>query len=362
MDRAGGSPGSDDVRNVAIVGATGYTGAELVRLVVAHPRLAVGPLVGQSTAGQPVVDVLPSLAGLLPENRLVEPFDPDRLADAGVDAVFCALPHGASAPAVAALRDRGLRVLDLSADFRLGDLDEHTRRYGEHGAPARRGEAVYGLPELHREALRTADLVAVPGCFPTAAVLALAPLLDAGLVARAPLVVDAKTGVSGAGRGVSAATHFSETAEGVRPYKLAGAHRHTPEIEEQLAAVAGGPVGVSFNPHLVPMVRGILATCYAPLTDPSATVAPLREAAASYFLDAPAVSVLGPGRLPATQAVRGANRVHLAYEVDHAAGLAIAVAAIDNLVKGAAGQALQCLNLRLRWPEDLGLATPALWP
>jgi N-acetyl-gamma-glutamyl-phosphate reductase len=346
---------------VSVVGATGYTGSELIRLVLAHPRLSLGPLVGQSNAGRPVADALPSLAGVLPPDQRVAPFDPDRLAEAAPVA-FCALPHGASAPAVDALRSRGVLVLDLSADFRLADLDEHVRRYGPHGAPDRRGEAVYGLPELHRESLRNADLVAVPGCFPTAAILALAPLLAAGLVHTRGIVVDAKTGASGAGRAVSAATHFSETAEGVRPYKPAGSHRHTPEIIQELTRVAGAPVGLTFTPHLVPMVRGILATCYGTLSAQGTDAATLTAAARERFADAPAVAVLPTGALPGTQAVRGGNRVQLSYAVDPGAGVAVAFAAIDNLVKGAAGQAVQCLNLRLGWPELLGLDAAPVWP
>lgn len=347
-----------DRLRVAVVGATGYTGAELLRLLVAHPRCELTAVVGRSHAGRPLPEALPSFAGVL-DHVTVSAFDE---ADLGsrADAVFCALPHGASAEVVAALRAEGRVVFDLSADFRLHDLEEHERRYGAHPAKALRAEAVYGLPELHRDALRSADLVAVPGCFPTAAVLALAPLLGDGLASPEGLIVDAKTGVSGAGRAPSAATHFSEIAEGVRAYKLAGAHRHTPEIEQELGAVAGKPLAVTFTPHLAPMVRGILATCYATRLRGDADAA--TEAARARYADSPSVVVLPAGSTPGTEAVRGSNRAFLSYAYDARAARFIAIAAIDNLVKGAAGQAIQCLNVRFGFPEGLGLGAPAAWP
>lgn len=343
---------------VAVVGATGYTGAELLRLLLAHPRCELSAVVGRSHAGEPLPRALPSLAGRL-DDVTVEAFDPVDLG-ARADAVFCALPHGASAAAVAALRAEGRVVFDLSADFRLADLDEHERRYGAHPAPALRAEAVYGLPELHREALRTTDLVAVPGCFPTAAVLALSPLLRHGLASPDRLVVDAKTGVSGAGRTASPATHFSEIGEGLRPYKIAGAHRHTPEIEQELGRVAGRALAVTFTPHLAPMVRGILATCYAEALAGDAARA--TEVARADYAGSPAVVVLDPGATPGTEQVRGSNRAFLSYAHDPRTGRFLALAAIDNLVKGAAGQAIQCLNVRFGFPEGLGLEAPAAWP
>ncbi|MBX3247644.1 MAG: N-acetyl-gamma-glutamyl-phosphate reductase [Myxococcales bacterium] len=341
----------------AVVGATGYTGAELARLLLAHPRLALAQLVGHTKAGRPVDEVLPSLAGLVAGEIL--DFDPDAIA-ASCDAAFCALPHGASAPTVAALRERGVVVFDLSADFRLTDAATYEAWYGAHGAPALFGKAAYGLVELHREDLRDAGLVAVPGCYPTVSVLALAPLLRAGLVEPDGLVIDAKSGVSGAGRSPSPATHLPEAAEGFRAYKV-GAHRHTPEIEQELSRVAGAPLRVTFTPHLVPMTRGILATAYAQAKG-EVTADACVEAARGLYAGSPSVHVFSDGRSPDTLWVRGSNRVHLSYHHDARTGRVIAIGAIDNLVKGAAGQAVQAANVRFGFEEGLGLGAPATWP
>ena len=341
----------------AIVGATGYTGAELLRLLVGHPSFEPTYVAGHSKAGQRIADVLPSFTGIL--GGEVEPFDAAAIAQRA-DVAFCALPHGASAPSVDALRARGVTVFDLSADFRLADLGVYREWYGEHGAPDRHHERVYGLVELYRDSLAEADLVAVPGCYPTAAILALAPLLETGAVKPSGLIVDAKSGVSGAGRSASAKTHLPEAAEGIRAYKV-GEHRHTPEIEQELSAAAGAPVRVTFTPHLVPMTRGILVTAYADLAEGS-TAETLTQAARARYEGSPSVAVLDPGRAPDTLWVRGSNRVHLSYAVDQRAGRAIAMATIDNLVKGAAGQAVQGANVRFGLPEGAGLGLPGAWP
>ena len=233
---------TDKPIRAVVVGGTGYTGAELVRLALAHPSLEVTAIVGNTTAGEPVDRVLPSLRGVL--GGAVQPFDPAAIADQA-DVAFCALPHAASAEAVNALRDQNVPVFDLSADYRFDDLSVYETCYGEHLVPSRLSEAVYGLVELHRDELRTADLVAVPGCYPTASTLALAPLVQSALVKPEGIIVDAKSGVSGAGRGLSSATHFPESAEGVRAYK-AGAHRHGPEIEQELSRLAGGQIRIVF--------------------------------------------------------------------------------------------------------------------
>ena len=335
---------------VSVVGATGYTGAELLRLLLGHRDVELAAVVGHGSAGQPIASVLPPFAGVL--DGQVEAFDADRIAERSKVA-FCALPHGASAGAVAALRDRGMLVLDLSADFRLVDLEIHRAWYGEHGAPARLPEAVYGLVELHREALRAADLVAVPGCYPTAAILALAPLLREGLISTEGIVVDAKSGVSGAGRTPTPSTHLPEASEGIRAYGAVGGHRHTPEIEQELSRLAGRDLRVIFTPHLVPMTRGILATAYAMAAGDDATAARCTEAARALYTGSPSVTVLEPGAHPDTLSVRASNRVHLSYARDDRTGRIVAEAAIDNLVKGAAGQAIQCMNVRL------GLDVPA---
>lgn len=341
-----------------VVGGTGYTGAELVRLVLGHPSLELVSIVGNTSAGQAVGDALPSLRGVV--DGVVQPLDPDAIA-AQADVSFCALPHAASAEAVGALRQRGQTVFDLSADFRFEDLAVYETWYGKHRVPERLPEAVYGLVELHREELRTADLVAVPGCYPTAATLALAPLVKNALVRSEGIVVDAKSGVSGAGRSLSSATHFCETSEGVRAYK-AGAHRHGPEIEQELSRLAGAPMKITFVPHLVPMTRGILATCYAQPVDSNLTAAACTEAARALYEGSPSVVVLDEGQHPDTLWVRGSNRVHVAYVQDSNSGTIIAMSAIDNLVKGASGQAIQCLNVRFGLDEGAGLRAPAQWP
>ncbi len=341
-----------------VVGGTGYTGAELVRLALGHPSIELVSVVGNTTAERSIADVLPSLRGVL--DGKIEPFDPDSIATRA-DVAFCALPHAASAEAVRALRKRDLKVFDLSADFRFTDLAVYERLYGTHPVPGLLSEAVYGLVELHREELKTADLVAVPGCYPTASILALAPLLEGGLIRAEGIIVDAKSGVSGAGRGLSDTTHYPEAAEGVRAYK-AGVHRHGPEIEQELSRLTGGSIRLTFVPHLVPMTRGILSTCYAEPSGSSVSAATCTKAARELYAGSPSVLVLDPGDHPDTLWVRGSNRTHLAYTQDPGSGKIIAMSAIDNLVKGAAGQALQCLNVRFGLREGEGLGAAAEWP
>jgi N-acetyl-gamma-glutamyl-phosphate reductase len=275
------------------------------------------------------------------------------------DVVFLALPHGAASEAAPLLLEKGARVIDLGADFRLKDPAAYVRWYGaEHGAAELLELAVYGLPEQNRECVRSARFVANPGCYPTAAALALLPLLKEGL-ASGPVIVDAKSGVSGAGRNPSAATHFSEVNENVRPYKL-GEHRHGPEME-QTFALAGAPVPVYFAPHLTPMTRGILATCYVPIgaeLSEDDAFALYRDA----YREEPFVRVLENGELPQTKATLGSNFCDVAVRVDRQRRLAVAVSAIDNLGKGAAGQAIQNMNLMFGFPETEGLWTPPMFP
>ena len=323
-----------------------------------HPRLALRHVVGHSQAGRSIAAVLPSFAGVLEGH--VEAFDAEAIA-ADSDLAFCALPHGASAPTVDSLRQRGLVVFDLSADFRLRDMAIYREWYGEHGAPARHDEAVYGLVELYRERLRSADLVAVPGCYPTASILPLAPLLRAGLIEAEGIVIDAKSGVSGAGRSPSASTHLPEAAEGVRAYKAGGLHRHTPEIEQELGQAASHPLTVTFVPHLVPMTRGILATAYAVPTK-GTTVDAMIGAARELYQGSPSVVVLDAATHPDTLWVRGSNRAHVAYALDARSNRVIAMCAIDNLVKGTSGQAVQAANVRFGFDEGLGLSECAAWP
>lgn len=343
---------------VAVVGATGYTGAELLRLLHGHPRAQVAAITGHGKAGLRIASVVPSFYGTLAGE--VAATDADAIA-AAAEAAFCALPHGASAPIVRKLRERGLVVFDLSADFRLKDPAVYREWYGEHEAPDLLDAAVYGLCELEREALRGADLVAVPGCYPTSAALAIAPLVKAGVIDLDSVVVDAKSGASGAGRGLSESTHFAQLSEGLRAYKVGGLHRHTPEIEQTLSQLAGRAVRITFTPHLVPMIRGILATVYARLTS-DVSRERCTELARALYEGSPSVTVLDPGVDPDTQWVRGSNRCFVAYTVDKRTGRVIAQAAIDNLVKGASGQALQCFNLRFGLPEGLGLEAVGLFP
>lgn len=340
----------------SVAGASGYAGGELVRWLMHHPAAEVVHVTAFREQGRPLADVFPNLRG----------FGDHTLNGAGwremardSDVVFLALPHGAAVEAVPVLLEAGARVIDLGADFRLKDPADYARWYGsEHGASGFLGEAVYGLPEVNREALRGARLVANPGCYPTAAALALLPLLASGRV-RGPVIVDAKSGVSGAGRNPSAASHFSEVNENVRPYNL-GSHRHGPEMEQTFAA-AGNPVPVYFAPHLIPMTRGILATCYAPLSE-ALSENEMREIYHDAYRDEPFVRVLGDEALPQTKATLGSNFCDVAVRVDAERGLAVAVSAIDNLVKGAAGQAIQNMNLMFGRPETEGLWSAGLYP
>lgn len=346
----------------AVVGASGYTGAELLRLLIGHPHVEIAALFANRRAGEHIADVFPAFRGAL--DQLLAPLDADAVASSA-DVAFTALPHGDSAKAVAALVDRGLVVIDLSADFRLRSADAYATWYGggaDHPAPALLERAVYGLPELHRDAIRTSKLVAAPGCYPTSAILAAAPLLSAGAISPTGIVIDAKSGVSGAGRNPGQATHFPEAGEGVRPYKIAGAHRHTIEIEQELTERAGVDVRVTFSPHLLPMSRGILSCVYADPSDASRSDADYRAIFESAYADEPFVTVLPGASLPDTSHVRGSNRVHVAVRYDERAKKVIAMSAIDNLAKGSSGQAIQCLNLIAGWDESTALTAVAVFP
>jgi N-acetyl-gamma-glutamyl-phosphate reductase len=341
---------------VAVVGASGYAGAELVRLLLRHPLIQLRGLYAQRKAGEDIAKDFPQFSGIL--DGKYRAFDGDALAREH-QVAFLALPHGDSARAARDLYARGLTVLDLSADLRLRAPTVYAEWYGEHHAPELLPHAVYGLVERHREALRGARLVAVPGCYPTAAILSLAPLLDAQLIAPDGIVVDAKSGTSGAGREAQRSTHFSEIGEGVRAYKIA-AHRHTPEIEQELERAAGRSLRLTFTPHLIPMTRGILATCYATPTDPKRPAQVYAEALAKAYANEPFVKVVD--HPPDTAHVRGCNRVQIGAWYDARAARVIICGVIDNLVKGAAGQAVQCLNVVRGWPETAGLDGTAIFP
>ncbi|MGH8989625.1 MAG: N-acetyl-gamma-glutamyl-phosphate reductase [Acidimicrobiales bacterium] len=332
-----------------VMGASGYAGTELLRLCAVHPELEVAVATGGTSAGEPVGRHTPSLAAAYPGLRYAEP---DLGALEGLDVVFLALPHGESQRLVPELAGRVGLVVDLAADFRLRDAAAYPRWYGgAHGAPELLGEFVYGLPELFRDELRGARLIAAPGCYPTAAALALAPFTRAGAV-EGGVVVDAASGVSGAGRGATAQLQFGAANENFSAYGLL-THRHTPEMEQVLGC------SVLFTPHLVPMTRGLLATCYARparrLTTGDAMEI-LREAYAGERF------VAVTEEPPSTKSTTGSNTAHVTARVDERTGWLVALCALDNLVKGAAGQAVQCANLALGLDEGAGLPLVALYP
>ncbi len=342
---------------VGIIGASGYTGAELVRLLHGHPRAGIAVLAAGRRAGQPLGAVFPHLAGLgLPDLVALDAVDWDAL-----DAVFCCLPHGGAAQELVAGLPHRLKVVDLSADFRLADPDVYARWYGRaHRSPELQREAVYGLTELARAEVAAARLVANPGCYPTGALLALLPLLEDGAIDADDIVIDAKSGVTGAGRGAREELLFGEVGEGMHAYGIAN-HFHAPEIDQGLSAATNRPVVVSFTPHLAPMNRGILATIYVRLAR-GRDAAGLRETLAARYDGEPFVRVLPEGGAPATRHVRGSNLCHIAVFADRVEGRAIVLSAIDNLVKGAAGQAVQNMNLMCGLPETMGLDQTPLFP
>lgn len=344
--------------HVAIVGASGYTGLELLRLLLRHPDVEVGVVTSEQRAGEALGEAYPALAG---QTALtLESADPDRIA-ARSEVAFCALPHGTSAEMVAALLDRGMRVVDLSADFRLTEMAAYTKWYGEHKAPQHFAKAVYGLPELQREALRGTELVAVPGCYPTSALLPLAPFLREGLVETDAIHIDSKSGVSGAGRKLDASFLLAELSENWHAYGVAGAHRHVPEIEQEASLIASKPVRVAFTPHLLPVVRGMSTTIYARLTrDLGASAA--REVLADAYDAERFVRVLPDGSLPRVSSVRASNFCDVTATVDERTGSLLLFSALDNLTKGASGQAVQCFNLMCGFSEDAGLLGTAWAP
>lgn len=340
---------------VAVVGGTGYTGVELLRFLAQHPAVELTLVTSRAEAGTPVAEVYPNLRGAVDLAFTA----PDGAALAACDLVFFATPNGTAMTMAGALLEAGVKVIDLAADFRLKDVALWERWYAmEHTAPQLVAEAVYGLPEVNREAIRGARLVANPGCYPTAVQLGLLPLVEAGLVDPGSLIADAKSGVSGAGRKASVATLLCEASESIKAYAVPG-HRHLPEIVQGLQMAAGSAVGLTFVPHLTPMIRGILATLYGRLTDPEADLQGLFEAR---YRDEPFVDVLPPGGHPETRTVRGTNLCRLAVHRPQDGATAVVLAAIDNLGKGAATQAIHNMNLMFGLPEDQGIATLASLP
>jgi N-acetyl-gamma-glutamyl-phosphate reductase len=345
-------------KKVGILGASGYTGADAIRLLARHPNTEIVALTANTHAGKAIDDVFPHFFSLeLPRLSEWEKVDWTKL-----DAVICGLPHGTTQEIIAAVlkANPGIKVLDMSADFRLRDKASYAHWYGhEHRALELQGEAVYGLTELYRAKIAAARLVACPGCYPTAVLLALVPLVKAGLVDAHDLVIDAKSGLTGAGRGLKQNTLFAEVGEGLSPYSV-GAHRHTAEIDQEIGIVAGSAVTANFTPHLIPMARGELCTCYVRLKGASAD--DLRTALQDAYRGEPFVHVAKKGVLPQTQNVRGSNYVQIGVVADRIRDRAIVIATLDNLVKGSAGQAIQNMNLMFGWPETTGLEQIALFP
>ncbi len=341
--------------DVAVVGAAGYAGIEAVRLVLGHPELRLVAATSAADEGRLVSEVYPALAG----STDLAFTAPDSDAIARVASVaFLSVPHTAAMAIVPDLLARDVAVIDLSADFRLKDVSVYESWYDvQHSAPELLADAVYGLPELNRAALTGARIVACPGCYPTASLLAAAPALEAGVCSAEHVIIDAKSGVSGAGRSPSPGVHFCTVNENLAPYKVAG-HRHTPEIEQGLSEIVGREVNVTFTPHLVPMTRGLLATAYLPLDRALTT----EEAVALYaerYADEPFVHVRPAGHMPGTHEVSGSNRAHIGVAVDERTGMLIVACAIDNLIKGSSGQALQCANIVLGFDETAGLDRPS---
>jgi N-acetyl-gamma-glutamyl-phosphate reductase len=341
---------------IGVLGASGYTGADLIRLAARHPNMEIAALAASTHAGKPLAEVFPHFA-FLDAPDLVKAEDADW---SGCDAVFSGLPHGAAQDLIKALPGH-LRVIDMSADFRLRDPAAYKKWYGrDHEARDLLAEAVYGLTEHNAEAIAKARLVACPGCYPTAALLALLPLIAGQLIDAGDLIIDAKSGTSGAGRGLKQNLLLAEAGEGLAPYSIAS-HRHAPEMEQEIGKLAGRAVTVNFTPHLIPMSRGELVTCYVRLTG-GASAEALRAALQAAYEGKPFVHIASPGVIPATQYVRGSNYCQIGVFADRIPGRAIVISAIDNLVKGSAGQAIQNFNLMFGLPETAGLQQLPLFP
>jgi N-acetyl-gamma-glutamyl-phosphate reductase len=346
---------------VAVAGASGYMGAELMRLLITHPHVQLTRVTSERLAGQPVSATFPSLRRCT--DLSFEALDPESIAST-VDFCFLALPHTESQQVVPRLRRAGVRVIDLSADYRIKDVETFTRWYKTpHSDPPGLLEAVYGLPELHRKAITTAQLVANPGCYPVGAILALVPLLRAGIAEAEGVVVDSKSGVTGAGaqgRQVDPIYLYTEANENLRAYNV-GSHRHTPEMEQELSQVAGRAVTVSFTPHLVPINRGLYTTASVRLSRACDT-RELRALYEEFYAGEPFVRILPEAQAPTTRAVLGSNYCDVNVVVDPRARRAICLSAIDNLGKGGSHQAVQNLNLMFGWDERAGLTAPPLYP
>lgn len=342
----------------AIVGASGYTGVELARILCNHPNVTLTAATSRQYAGKPLSEVFPNLRGKV--DLVCENLPPEVIAERA-DFVFTAVPHKTAMDIVPQLLEAGKKVVDLSADFRLRDLATYETWYQPHSSPTYLEEAVYGLPERYRERIAKARLVANPGCYPTSIILALAPLLEAEVIDSQTIIADSKSGTSGAGRAAAVGTLFCEVTDGFRPYKVGGTHRHTPEIEQELSCAANTEVTVSFTPHLLPISRGILSTIYASLK-PGTEVDEIAEIYAQAYQDEAFVRLLPQGAIPATQYVRGSNFCDIGYAIDQRTNRLVVMSAIDNIVKGAAGQAVQNMNILMGFQEDAGLRGAPFFP
>lgn len=341
---------------VGVVGGTGYTGVELLRLLAQHPTVELVSITSRGDAGLPVADMFPSLRGRVGLKFV----DPANAALDKCDLVFFATPNGIAMQQATALLESGVRVVDLAADFRIKDVEQWQQWYGmTHAAPTLIAEAVYGLPEVNRAQIRNARLVANPGCYPTATQLGFLPLIEAGLIDTDRLIADAKSGVSGAGRKAEVHTLFAEASDNFKAYGVAG-HRHLPEIRQGLSQMAGKTVGLTFVPHLTPLIRGIHATLYASLI--AAEAADLQTVFETRFAGEPFVDVLPAGSHPETRSVRASNTCRIAVHRPQGQGMVVVLSVIDNLVKGAAGQAVQNMNIMFGFDECAGLSQIPVLP
>ncbi|GIP51638.1 MULTISPECIES: N-acetyl-gamma-glutamyl-phosphate reductase [Paenibacillus] len=349
---------SGEKLKVAIVGSTGYGGVELIRFLLGHPEVEITSVISSSSSGLPITDGFPHLSEIVLQN--LEAVDPQAIAEKA-DVVFTATPSGVSGKLVPELLAAGLKVIDLSGDFRIKDGAVYETWY-KHEAPAAEllEQAIYGLAELNGDAVKGSEFISNPGCYPTATLLGLIPALDAGWIDPKSIIIDAKSGVSGAGRGTSLMTHYAEINENLKVYKV-NKHQHIPEVEQCLSQIAGEPVTVTFTTHLVPMTRGIMTTMYAGLIG-THTEAELVELYRHYYEGRPFVRVREAGKWPATKEVFGSNYCDIGFAVDERTGRLTIVSVIDNVVKGAAGQAIQNLNLMMGWDETTGLLLSPVYP
>ena len=343
--------------NIGIVGASGYTGVELARLLSNHPDVKLTVATSRQYKGMKLADVYPNLAGMV--DIVCEDLETEELAGRA-DLFFTAVPHQTAMAIVPDLLKAGKKVVDLSADFRLHDAEVYEKWYQVHTAQEYLAEAVYGLPELYRQQIAEAHLVANPGCYPTSVILGLVPLLQADAIESETIIVDSKSGASGAGRSAQTGTLFCEVNDGFKAYKVAD-HRHTPEMEQEISKFCKKQVAISFTPHLLPISRGILSTIYAKLTQ-TMSDSEVNEVYKSFYKDETFVRVCEPGVYPATQFVKGSNFCGIGVKIDNRTGRVIILSAIDNLVKGAAGQAVQNMNLMCNLPETKGLLSVPLFP